>query len=282
MTALPTHVLKIIEPDRLKYIPQSIQSRLAALKQEEIETWNYNKDTTWCSEIMKDKLDLDESDGSCHKVLCCLQQCEGKLQIMYYLELDRPGFKRAINSAARDHNFIGSDESWIIKFGDKLQYVQSIHAEYADWQAANPDSTLVTRAWSKYELECWMKATGEYGHPGPYDKPKASTAEEGMKLALMGPRDPEYELAGIQIIKVKGIPGGTTMATSAWYSVSMLDEYAQNHKKKNSSLSPWGGKRSKTDPIEMYKKTARRNFIKDDAGPVTLRNKSQRSIGEEA
>ena len=270
--------------DQYKYFGKSTVEEIKDMRESELCEWSYADDEEWCRKIMPELTpDADNLDKL--KVLLCLQQNEGKAKIISYIRTDKVGFYKCLNAAARDHNLIDSSESWIIPFstkgGTKLQYVPSIHAQFADWRMANPDSSLVAVAWSKFELECWMKATGEYRAPNAGDTPKASSQEEAMKLITHSPQDPDYELAGIQLIKTQGCPGGTLIRESHWYNVQTLDEYAQNSYNKKLKFSPWSGATRKTDPIEMYKKTAKRNFIKNDSGPVFLRAKSERRIGGE-
>lgn len=261
------------------FFGNSTKEEIKNMNSAELESWSLAEDGDWCAQ-MAEALYSGKGTASHDTLyaLSCLQQTAGKAKIIYYVRCDRAGFLRALDKATKDHNVLDSDEAWIIPFknkgGIKLQYVPSIHAQYADWQLAKPDCSLYIRCWTVDELSSWMDSSPHAAvYPGADDAPVAADKETRMRLAMAGPRD--YELAGVQVIKIQ-MSGGAICRTSFWHSIAELDEYAQNHSKKNSKLSPWGGFRSKTDPIEMYKKTARRIFIKNDAGPVMLRTKSIR------
>ena len=280
---MDTPAYMTVYKDEYKSFSKNTVDEIASKNESQVIDWSYKPDADWCKKYVA-YITSDEGDHEKFKVLYMLQQNEGKAKIIHYHKMDSAGFIRALNFAAQDHNMISRDESWIIPFntknGFKLQYVPSIHAQFADWKMANPNASLVAVAWSKFELECWMKATGECRAPNAGDTPKATNHEEAMKLITHSPQDPDYELAGIQLIKTQGCPGGTLIRESHWYNVKTLDEYAQNTYNKKLRFSPWSGATRKTDPIEMYKKTAKRNFIKNDSGPVFLRAKSERKIGE--
>lgn len=214
--------------------------------------------------------ELYEADRQlANKIVLALVGQLGQEGLRQMCKKDAPGLLKCLIQCIKDGNIPDGKECYLQIYGNKITYIPMISSILRSFRLSRPNCALEHICWSTNMYKKWKMTSGSLDqYPGAGDKPQAGSIEECLELIDELPGDLGYNLLFVQIIYTRMVNIDNNCQYyrySFCYSKRDLLERAGAEKHVRGK-GPWSGDQRKTDPNEMYIKTALRNFIKHDMG----------------